>query len=166
MNQAYTSAGGYIVEALHVFSITIVALLLVNIVLLLIFGRNKSNSGDIADLLKRNNVDLRDSVAKQIRDGATEQFQRFGMIQESVQNTLQGNRAETNEQLGKFSGQLDKRLEAIQKQTTDTLQASREETNRRLGEFQAQIDTRLSAIQQGNAENLEKINTTLENKMK
>ena len=136
------------------------------IAILLLGTRKKSDSGEIIALLNRNGEEQRDSVAKQLGAGATEQFRRFGVIQESVQSTLQNNRAETNEQLGKFSSQLDSRLSAIQAQTQKTLQGSREETNKQLREFQEQLDGRLLSIQRGNAENIEKVNATLESKMK
>ena len=141
-------------------------LLLAIIAALLLAGRKKSDIGAIITLLKRNSEEQRDSVAGQLSAGATEQFRRFGFIQESVQSTLLNNRAETNEQLGRFSSQLDVRLSAIQEQTQKTLQASREETNKQLRAFQEQLDSRLSSIQRGNAENIEKVNATLESKMK
>jgi DNA recombination protein RmuC len=136
------------------------------IVALLLIGRKRSGLDEIIALLGRNGDAQRDSVAKQIASGATEQFQRFGVIQESVNKTLQDSRAETNERLDRFSTQLDARLSSIQGQTQETLQANREETNKQLRVFQEQLDSRLSSIQRGNAENIEKINETLESKMK
>jgi DNA recombination protein RmuC len=165
------------------------------VIVLQIIGKKKSDIGEITALLKRTADDQRDSVAKQISAGATEQFARFGVIQESVQSTLQAsreeqtkqmrefsaqvdklntsvtatlqaNRAETNEQLGKFSTGLDTRLSAIQEQTQKTLQTSREEQSKKLHEFGEQVDTHLSSIQRGNTENIEKVNATLESKMK
>jgi DNA recombination protein RmuC len=147
-----------------ILTIVCVGLLAVIAVLLLIFGK-KSGVSEIKTLLRRGNEEQRDSVAKQIADSATEQFRRFVLIQESVQTTLQANRADTNEQLRTFSAQLDSRLSAIQEQTQKTLQTNREETNRQLREFQEQIDGRLSSIQRGNAEHIEKVNSTLERKM-
>jgi DNA recombination protein RmuC len=146
-------------------SIVIVALLAVVIILLLV-GRRRSSIGEIVDALKRGNGELRDGVMKQLSVGATEQFERFGMIQDSVQQTLQASRTETNERLDKFSAQLDTRLSSIQEQTQKTLQANREETNQRLREFGEQVDSRLSSIQRSNAENMEKVNATLEARMK
>ena len=81
MNQVYTSAGRYIVEAPHVFSIIIVALLLVNIVLLLVFGRNKSNNGEVADLLKRSSADLLTSTMRH----PGKFFQKFGTKNFSIE---------------------------------------------------------------------------------
>ena len=75
--------------------------LLVLIVILLFIGMKKSDLGEITALFKRTADEQRDNVQKQIANGTSEQFQRFGIIQESVQSTLQANRAEVNEQLGK-----------------------------------------------------------------
>ncbi|MEL7608822.1 MAG: DNA recombination protein RmuC [Bacillota bacterium] len=152
-------------EPQMIFNMVLIVLMVVVIVLLLI-SRRKSDISEIVALLKRNYEEQRDSVAKQISDSATEQFRRFGVIQESVQQTLTASRTETNEQLGKFSTQLDTRLSSIQEQTQKTLQANREETNKQLREFGEQVDSRLSSIQRGNTENIEKVNATLESKMK
>lgn len=137
-----------------IVSIVSVALLVLTIVLVVV-GRKKSDIGEIVTLLKKSSEEQRAAIAKQLSDGATEQFQRFGVIQESVQTTLQGNREE-----------MDKRLSSMQEQTQKTLQSSREEQSKQLREFGEQIDARLSSIQRGNTENIEKINATLEAKMK
>ena len=161
---------------LLVFNI-ITVLLLAATILLLLAGRKTSDLNQIAALLKHNGDEQRESVAKQISNGATEQFERFGMIQKSVQETLrasgrsvettlQDSRTETNEQLGKFSAQIDARLSGIQEQTQRTLKSSREETNKQLREFQEQIDSRLLSIQRANAENQERANSTIESKIK
>lgn len=148
-----------------IINIIILALLILLAVILLT-DRKKADIEDVLQLLKRDNEEQRDSVARQIHAGATEQFERFGVIQKSVQSTLQESRREANDQLERFSAQLDVRLSSIQKQTQETLQASRTEINRQLREFQEQLDGRLLSISRGNAENIEKVNATLENKMK
>lgn len=136
-----------------------IILLLGVIVVLLLVGKKKSDMEAVIDLLERNNEEQRDSVARQIAAGATEQFQRFGMIQESIQNTLQGNREEVNRQLREFQSQIDSRLLTIQQSSAEsnerinnnvnkTLQDSRTETNDQLGKFSTQMDSRLSAIQE------------------
>jgi hypothetical protein len=117
-----------------VFSIIIIILLTVIVVLQLI-GKNRLNIDPIIGLLERNGAEQREIVTRQIDNGATEQFKRFDLIKDSINSTLQNSRTETNEQLGKFSGQLDTRLSSIQKQTQETLQANREETNKQLCEF-------------------------------
>ncbi|MDR3240536.1 MAG: DNA recombination protein RmuC [Clostridiales bacterium] len=152
-------------EPQMIFNIVFVVLLTAVIVLLLV-GRRKSDISAIVDLLKRSSDGQRDAVAKQISNGATEQFRRFGVIQESVQQTLTASREEQGKQMRAFQGQLDTRLSAIQEQTQKTLQASREETNKQLRAFGEQVDSRLLSIQRGSAENMEKVNATLEAKMK
>lgn len=145
---------------------TIIAVLLLLLAVILLTGRKKADVEAVLQLLKRNNEEQRDSVSRQIQAGATEQFERFGVIQKSVQSTLSESRRETNDQLNQFSAQLDARLSSIQKQTQETLQVSRTEINRQLREFQEQLDGRLLSIQRGNADSIEKVNVTLENKMK
>jgi DNA recombination protein RmuC len=148
--------------------ILIIVVLVFNIIitaLLLVASRKTSDLSEIVSLLKNNNEDQRENMAKLLGEASTEQFRRFGVIQESVNKTLQESRLETNEQLGKFSTGLDSRLSSMQEQTQNTLQASREETNKLLRGFQEQLDGRLSSIQRGNADNIEKVNATLESKM-
>ena len=176
--------------------IGVVTIVLLGVVIILqIIGRKKSAFNEIVTLLKHASEEQRENVQKQLASGATEQFQRFGVIQESVQSTLQASReeqtkqmrefqsqidklntsmsatllssrTETNEQLGKFSTQLDTRLSSIGEQTQKNLQTSREETNNQLHKFGEQLDSRLLSIQRSNSENAEKVNSTLEIKMK
>lgn len=144
----------------------ILLMLMILLGVLLLSGRKKTDVDAVIQLLKKNHEEQRDGVARQIQAGATEQFERFGVIQKSVQSTLLESRRETNGQLERFSAQLDVRLSSIQKQTQETLQASRTEINRQLGMFQEQLDGRLLSILQGNAQSIEKVNVTLESKMK
>ncbi|MDR0531797.1 MAG: DNA recombination protein RmuC [Oscillospiraceae bacterium] len=130
-------------------------ILLAAVIFLLLTGRKKSDVGEIVLLLKKSSEEQRAAIAKQLADGATEQFQRFGVIQQSVQITLQGNREE-----------MDRRLSSMQEQTQKSLQASREEQSKQLREFGERLDSRLLTIQRANAENIEKINATLEARMK
>ncbi|MCL2856097.1 MAG: DNA recombination protein RmuC [Oscillospiraceae bacterium] len=113
-------------------------------VIILLKVKKQTDLSEITALLSRSGNEQRESVARQINDGATEQFRRFGIIQESINKTLGENRAETNEQLSKFSVQLDARLSAIQDK----------------------LDGRLLSVQRAGAESVEKINATLEFKMK
>lgn len=155
--------------------VTIIMLLV--IIILQIKGRKESDIGEIITLLNRNAAEQRDVVQKQIAIGATEQFERFGVIQKSVQDTLSSNREEVNGQLAGFQQQTEMQLTTIQKAgmesneqigrtVTAALQTSREEQNNQLHIFGKQVNDRLSSIQHANNENIEKINTTLENKMK
>ncbi|MCI8306963.1 MAG: DNA recombination protein RmuC [Lachnospiraceae bacterium] len=156
---------------------------IVNIVLLFIVvilqaaGRRKSGIGEIITLLKRTTEEQRDSVQKQIANGATEQFARFGVIQNSIQDTLASNREEVNRQLAEFQRQMETQLIDIQKAGAESneriggtvaaaLKTSREEQNNQLRTFGEQVDNRLSSIQQDNVHNIDKINATLESKMK
>ncbi len=121
---------------------------------LLLTSRRKSDQGKIIALLKHNNDEQRDSVAKQISDGATEQFRRFGLIQESVQQTLAASREELGRQMNEFRDQIDARLKSIQQgnaenidkvnatleKKMDSLQESNE---KRLLEMQAVVDEKL-----------------------
>lgn len=163
-------------KALPILCIIIIILLIVVIVLLL-SGKKKSDIESVSALIKKNNDEQRDATAKQIGAATTEQFQRFGMIQESVQSTLQSNREEVNKQLREFQTQLDTRLLSIQKSSvesgeklstsvTQTLQDNRTEINKQIRELTEQLENRLSSIQRSNTENNEKITATLESKMK
>lgn len=157
--------------------LSIITIILLIVTLILIFIDKKKFNFEIISLLKRTADEQCDIIRKQIAKGTTEQFEHFAVIQKSIQETLivssksieatlQLSRTETNEQLSKFSSQLDTRLSAIAAQTQKTLQANREEQSKRLCEFGEQLDNRLLSIQRGNAENIEKINATLEMKMK
>ena len=160
----------------EILGIVTVILLLVAIILQ-ILGRKKSDIGEIITLLKRTAEEQRNGVQKQIANGATEQFERFGVIQKSIQDTLSENRKEVNQQLAEFQQQMGTQLMAIQKAgadsneqirrtITNSLQTNREEQNNQLHTFGEQVDNRLSSIQRANTENIEKINITLENKIK
>ena len=156
-------------------SITIV-LLLVVIALQLWNITKKSNIEELKVILQRTAEEQRDGVRKQIESGTTEQFQRFEVIQASIQKTLSENRHELNRQLSEFQQQMEQRSaniqdvsveknEQIRKTVVTTLQDSRKEQNDQFHVFSEKVDSRLSAIQRANIENIEKINMILENKM-
>ena len=151
---------------INIAAVSAFAALFAAVIYLIVENKKKPGTNELARLVERLGDKLGESVSKQIASGATEQFQRFGMIQESVQATLLKSRVETNEQLSNFSSQLDSRLHAIQEQTMKTLQQSREESNRQIREFGEQLDSRLLAIQRSGAESGEKISATLEAKIK
>jgi DNA recombination protein RmuC len=144
-----------------IIEITILVLLAV-VIILQIISLRRGGGADIVDLLRRSAAEQREATASQISGGATEQFRRFGVIQESVQQTMQHSREEQGRQMRDFQEQLNKRFSDIQL----TLQASREETGKRLREFGEQVDSRVSSFQRNNADNIEKINSTLDTKMK
>ena len=160
----------------EILGVVTVVLLLV-VIILQIIGHKKSDIGEIISLLKRTAEEQRNGVQKQIASGATEQFERFGVIQKSIQDILSANRNEVNQQLGEFQRQMENKLTIIQKAGTENneqigrtittvLQESRKEQNNQLHIFGEQVDNRLSSIQRANTESIEKINATLENKMK
>ena len=155
--------------------VTIVLLLVV--ITLQIIGHKKTDIGEIISVLKRTAEEQRNGVQKQIANGATEQFERFGVIQTSIQETLSVNRNEVNRQLGEFQRQMETKLTTIQNAGTQSneqigrivttaLQDSRKEQSNQLHVFGEQVDNRLLSIQRANTDSIEKINTTLENKMK
>ena len=159
----------------EILGVVTVVLLLV-VIILQIIGHKKSDIGEIISLLKRTAEEQRNGVQKQIASGATEQFERFGVIQKSIQDTLSTNRDEVNRQLGEFQRQMETKLTVIQKAGTDSneqigrtittaLQESRQEQNNQLHTFGEQVDSRLSSVQRANTDGIEKINTSLENKM-
>ena len=65
-------------------------------------------------MLKRTAEEQRKEVQQQISNEATEQFERFGVIQRSIQGTLSENRKEVNRQLKEFEQQMESKLETIQ----------------------------------------------------
>lgn len=155
--------------------VTIVLLLVV--IILQIIGHKKTDIGEIISVLKRTAEEQRNGVQKQIANGATERFERFGVIQTSIQETLSVNRNEVNRQLGEFQRQMETKLTTIQNAGTQSneqigrivttaLQDSRKEQSNQLHVFGEQVDNRLLSIQRANTDSIEKINTTLENKMK
>ena len=155
----------------------IIIVLLLVIIILQIIGHKKTDISEIISVLKRTAEEQRKEVQQQISNGATEQFERFGVIQRSIQGTLSENRKEVNRQLKEFEQQMESKLETIQnvgmksneqigRKVTTALQDNRKEQNDQLHEFGEQVNNRLLFIQRANADNIEKINTTLENKVK
>ena len=155
----------------------IIIVLLLVIIILQIIGHKKTDISEIISVLKRTAEEQRKEVQQQISNGATEQFERFGVIQQSIQGTLSENRKEVNRQLKEFEQQMESKLETIQnvgmksneqigRKVTTALQDNRKEQNDQLHEFGEQVNNRLLFIQRANADNIEKINTTLENKVK
>ncbi|MCL2618756.1 MAG: DNA recombination protein RmuC [Defluviitaleaceae bacterium] len=138
---------------LHIIlSIVIIALLL--LVALLTASGKRAAKDMLPGLLKRAADEQRESVAKQISSGATEQFERFGVIQASIQATLQSNREEINHRLREFQEQLDSRLIAMQHSNTENIdrinatlasnvRSLQDSNERRLEQMQAVVDEKL-----------------------
>ena len=132
----------------------IIIVLLVLVAGLLLVINSKSGAGKIIDLLKKNRDEQRETVAKQISDGATEQFKRFGMIQESIQSTLQGNREETNKQLREFQMQLDSRLSSIQRDNAGNIE-----------KVNATLESKMKNLQESNEKRLEQMQGVVDEKL-
>ncbi|MDR0571182.1 MAG: DNA recombination protein RmuC [Clostridiales Family XIII bacterium] len=132
----------------------IIIVLLLTVVALQIVGRKKSGADEITSLLRRAAEEQRQSVASQISAGATEQFRRFGMIQESVQTTLQGNRAESNRQLRDFQEQIDGRLSSIQRGYAENVE-----------KLNAMLESRMRALQESNEKRLEQMRGVVDEKL-
>jgi len=115
---------------------TIIAALLVLVAVLLLAGKNKPDMTEIIALLKKSSDDQRESISKQLSDGATEQFRRFAVIQESVQATLQNNRVEINRQLGESIEKVNATLEA-------KIKSLQESNEKRLEQIQGVVDEKL-----------------------
>ena len=125
-------------------ALTIVcAALLVVVAALLLAGGKKSGLGEIAALLKRAAEEQRDGVQRQIASGTTEQFERFGIIQKSVQETLKTNRLEMNGQLREFGEQVDSRLEKINGTLESKIKSLQESNEKRLEQMQGVVDEKL-----------------------
>lgn len=122
----------------------IIIVLLVIILVLLITGRKNSGQQEILDLLQKNN----EAQSELLRKNSEDQ-------RESVQKQMSDG---TMEQF--------KRFDIIQSNIQGTLQQNRQEMNNQLRAFQGQIDQRLVIMQQSNTANMDKVNTTLEAKMK
>lgn len=140
-------------EFLEILGIIIIVLLLAVIVLLL-SGRRKTDTREITELLKHMAQEQRDSVQKQISNGTTEQFQRFAVIQQSIQETLSANRMEANRQLAEFQQEMGNQLVAIQKAGTDS--------NEQIGRT---VTLALQALQESNEKRLEQIQNVVDEKL-
>jgi DNA recombination protein RmuC len=114
----------------------------------------RADKGAIAGLLRRHAEEQRDAVAKQVADGATEQFRRFGVIQESVQQTLQGSREEQARQMRDFQAQIDKRLSDIQR--------SGAEGDEKVA---ATLEIRMKSLQESNEKRLEQMQAVVDEKL-
>ena len=131
-------------------SVIIIGLLSV-VIILQVTGRSKNNMDEITSILKQTAEEQRNGVQKQIESGATEQFQRFEVIQSSIHKTLSANRDEVNRQLSEFQQEVRKKLMTIQNASAESneqigrgvtlfLQDSRKEQNDQLHAFSEQID--------------------------
>ena len=140
-------------DILMILGVIIIALLIL-VIALLLFGKNKSNVEAIVDLLKKNSTEQRESVAKQISGSATEQFQRFGVIQESVNKTLQDSRIEINRQLHEFREHIDNRLSSIQRGNAENIE-----------KVNATLESKMKTLQESNEKRLEQMQGVVDEKL-
>lgn len=140
-------------ELAEILSIITVIMLFV-ILLLQILDRKKTNTEEITSLLKRNAEEQRSDVQKQIANGATEQFERFGLIQKSIQDTLSSNRSEVNQQLHTFGEQVDNRLSSIQRANTENIE-----------KINTTLENKMKALQESNEKRLEQIQGVVDEKL-
>ncbi|MCL2080937.1 MAG: DNA recombination protein RmuC [Oscillospiraceae bacterium] len=139
-----------------ILSVITVALLIFIAALLLVRGK-KSGLGEIKALLKRAADEQRDGVQRQVAAAANEQFQRFGMIHESVQSTLRAGREETNRQLEKINATLESRMQALQESNEKRLEQMRgvvdeklqKTLEARLAQSFELVSKQLDSVQQG-----------------
>lgn len=132
----------------------ITVMMLFVILLLQLSGRRKSDVTEITSLLKQNAEEQRSDVQKQIANGTTEQFERFGVIQKSIQDTLSSNRSEMNHQLHTFGEQVDNRLSSIQRANTENIE-----------KINTTLENKMKSLQESNEKRLEQIQGVVDEKL-
>lgn len=132
----------------------VIIILLFAVIILQIAGRKKSDLDEIMLLLKRNAKEQRDDVQEQISHGTTEQFERFGLIQKSIQGTLSENRKEVNQQLHTFGEQVDNRLSAMQRANTENIE-----------KINTTLESKMKSLQESNEKRLEQIQGVVDEKL-
>lgn len=143
--------------------LSIVAIVLLFVILILqVTGRKKTDTDEIKSILQRTAEEQRNGVQKQIANGATEQFERFGVIQKSIQETLSVNRNEVNNQLHAFGEQVDNRLSSIQHANAESIEKINTTLENKMKELQASNEKRLEQMQGVVDEKLQK---TLETRL-
>jgi len=125
-----------------ILDIVIVALLAA-IAVLLISIKKSSRADMITRLFEERGAEISERVAGQLSAGATEQFARFGLIQDSVQSTLFSSRAEVNERLERFSERLDNRLDMINATLEAKIKSLQESNEARLEQMRGVVDEKL-----------------------
>lgn len=122
-------------------------LLLAALTIFTLTTRRKDAAAELSALFKRQSDELREGVQRQIAAGATEQFERFGYIQNSVQDTLRQSREEMNRQLRGVAEQLDARLSYLQSTSTQSLERVSMTLESRMAALQASNEKRLEQMQ-------------------
>lgn len=129
-------------------------ILLFVIIGLQITDRKKSDTDGITTLLKNNAAEQRNDVQRQIANGTTEQFERFGVIQKSIQDTLSANRSEVNQQLRTFGEQVDNRLSSIQRANAENIE-----------KINTTLESKMKSLQESNEKRLEQIQGVVDEKL-
>ncbi|MCL2052543.1 MAG: DNA recombination protein RmuC [Lachnospiraceae bacterium] len=132
----------------------IIIILLLAAILLQLLSRKKSPLDEVRSLLEQGNDELCETVARQLNEGATEQFKRFGMIQDSVNKTSQANREETNKQLREFGEQVDTRLSSIQRSNIESIE-----------KINATLETKMKSLQESNEKRLDQMQAVVDEKL-
>jgi DNA recombination protein RmuC len=125
-----------------ILDVVIVAMLAA-IAVLLISIKKSSRADKIAKIIDERGAELNERIAGQISAGATEQFARFGVIQDSVQSTLHNSRVEINERLAGFSERLDNRLDMINSTLETKIKSLQESNEARLEQMRGVVDEKL-----------------------
>lgn len=146
---------------LEILGIVTVILLFV-VIILQIFGNKKSDLDEIISIFEHSAEEQRNDVQKQIAIGTTEQFKRFSVIQESIQDTLSKNREEVNKQLHTFGEQVDDRLSSIQHTNIENTEKINTTLANKMKELQESNEKRLEQMQGVVDEKLQK---TLETRL-
>jgi len=149
-------------EVVQLIATGIALALLVLVVILLLVGRKRGDSVELTRVLTQAGEEQRASVEQQLARGATEQFERFGVISSSIQQTLQESRIETNRQLREFSEALDTRLVSMQNRNLENAEKINEVLESRMSALQESNEKRLEAMQ-GVVD--EKLQQTLESRL-
>lgn len=132
----------------------IIIILLFFVIVLQITGRKKSDMDEITALLKNSAEEQRGDVQRQIADGATQQFERFGLIQKSIQDTLSANRSEVSQQLHIFGEQVDNRLSSIQRANAENIE-----------KINTTLENKMKSLQESNEKRLEQIQGVVDEKL-
>lgn len=140
----------------------VILILLAAVIVLQVIDRKKFSIRPIVSLLKHTAEEQRNSVQKQIANGTTEQFERFGLIQKSIQETLSANREEINRQLAGFQQQVKMQLAEIQCANSDSIEKINATLERKMKELQESNEKRLEQMQGVVDEKLQK---TLETRL-
>ncbi len=128
--------------------------LLVAITVLLLNNKKQSDLSQIVSLVKRSMDEQRESVERQIATGVTNQFQRFDVIQQSVNSTLQSSREEISRQLRSFQEQIDSRLSSVQRDNTESIER-----------INATLENKMKLLQESNEKRLEQMQGVVDEKL-